>query len=88
LQVMKMTTFSCEQCPFGALQSFLNCLGAQPQTFYKLLKREISLPFSKKLLHYSLAGLSILPATLFAGLESLAGRGGVIRVAIQKQFAL
>jgi SAM-dependent methyltransferase len=33
LQIVKMTTFSWEQCPFGALQTFLNCLGVQPQTF-------------------------------------------------------
>jgi len=85
--IIKITTFSWEQCPFGALQSFLNCLGLQPQTFYKLLKRELSLPFSSKLFHYSLAGLSFLPATLLAGLESLAGRGGVIRVITQKQSA-
>ncbi len=86
-QIMKMTTFSWEQCPFGALQSFLNGLGLRPQTFYKLLKREVSLRFSSKLFHYSLAGGFFLPSVLLAGLESLAGRGGVIRVTTQKQFA-
>jgi SAM-dependent methyltransferase len=78
------STFSLEQCPFGTLQSFLNSLGFPAQGFYKLLKKEISLPLPKALLYFSLSGLAIFPATLFAFVESLLGRGGVLTVTARK----
>jgi SAM-dependent methyltransferase len=78
------STFSLEQCPFGTVQSFLNSLGFPAEGLYKLLKNEISLPFSKRLLYFSLAGLTIFPASLFALAESLLGRGGVLTVTARK----
>jgi SAM-dependent methyltransferase len=81
---LKRSTFSLEQCPFGALQSFLNCLGFPAEGFYKMLKKEVSLHFSKSLLYFSLAGLTILPSALFALAESFLGRGGVLTVTARK----
>lgn len=82
--VIEKGTFSWEQCPFGVLQSFLNSLGLGSDRFYKLLKREIVLPFPLKLLQYALAATLVFPATVFAGFESLLGTGGVIRVTARK----
>jgi SAM-dependent methyltransferase len=84
-QGLKRSTFSLEQCPFGALQSFLNFLGFPAEGLYKLLKKEVHLPFSKSLLYFSLAGLTVLPSTLFALVESLLGRGGVLTVTASKK---
>ncbi len=86
--VIEESTFSWEQCPFGVLQSFLNCLGLGPDTLYKLLKREISPTLPLKLLHYSLAATLVFPAILFAALESVLRRGGVIRIVARKSLNL
>jgi SAM-dependent methyltransferase len=82
--VTEQRTFSWEQCPFGVLQSLLNSLGLGSDRIYKLLKREIVLPFPLKLLQYALAATFAFPATVFAGFESLLGRGGVIQVTARK----
>jgi len=82
--VIEKRTFSWEQCPFGALQSFLNCLGTKPDMFYKLLKREIVLSLPATILHCVLAATLVLPATAFAGFEALWGSGGVIRLTARK----
>ncbi len=83
--VKTIKTFSIEQCPFGALQSFMNLLGPDAQVFYRLLKREVMLPWPWKLYHCALAALFLGPATLFAYLEFLMSRGGVIRTVSQKK---
>jgi SAM-dependent methyltransferase len=83
-EVTAKGTFSWEQCPFGALQSFLNCLGTQPDIFYKILKREVVLSLPARILHYALAGTLVLPATAFAGFEVLWGDGGVVRLTARK----
>ena len=82
--VIRKGTFSWEQCPFGALQSFLNCLSFAPDTFYKLLKRELAMPVPLLMLHYFLAMIFVWPAAVFAWLESLIGNGGVLRVTARK----
>jgi SAM-dependent methyltransferase len=82
--IIEEGTFSWEQCPFGVLQSLLNSLGLGSDCFYKLLKREIVRPFPLKVLQYALAATLVFPATVFAGFESLLGRGGVIRVTARK----
>jgi SAM-dependent methyltransferase len=84
-QVVEERTFSWEQCPFGVLQSFLNCLGLKSNAFYGLLKKE-TLPLFEKLLQYLLAGLFVLPATVFAVLESALDSGGVINVTAKKSL--
>jgi SAM-dependent methyltransferase len=82
--LIKESTFSWEQCPFGVLQSFLNCLRLTPDTFYKLLKREVGVSVPLFLLHYFLAAILVWPAVTFAGLESLLRNGGVLRVTARK----
>jgi methyltransferase family protein len=83
--VMQVTTFSLEQGPFGAMQSFLNCLGLPQEAFYRILKREVSASFPEKLFHYVLAGLTVFPAILFALSEYLLARGAVIRLTGKKK---
>jgi len=82
--VIKEGTFSWEQCPFGVLQSFLNCIGFQPDALYKLLKKESCPALPLKILHFLVAAIFVFPATAFAALESLFGRGGVIRITARK----
>ncbi len=82
-KVTQEMSFSLEQCPYGALQSFLNLMTSRDR-LYQLLKREISLPLPAKLFHFGLAGLLLVPAFLFSLLETLMGQGGVLRVVAQK----
>jgi SAM-dependent methyltransferase len=84
-QIKEMGSFSWEQCPFGALQSSLNFLGFPTQLFYRLLKKEIALPWDEKTLQFLMAGLLAGPATGFSLVEALLGKGGVIRVLAQSQ---
>jgi len=84
-QVIDQSTFSWDQCPYGALQSCLNLLGFPAELLYQLLKRETTLPRHKKTLQFLLAGLLALPATAFSIVESLSGRGGVVRAIAQSK---
>ncbi|MFN8007208.1 MAG: class I SAM-dependent methyltransferase, partial [Terriglobia bacterium] len=86
-QVQKQSTFSWEQCPYGALQSSLNLLGFPTEQFYRLLKREISLPWGEKAFQFLLAGLLAGPAAGFSLLEAGMGRGGVLRIVAESQPA-
>lgn len=84
-EVKERSTFSWEQCPFGALQSALNLLGFPTELFYRLLKREISFLWHQKALQFLIAGLLAVPATAFSVLEALLGRGGVLRAVARSQ---
>jgi SAM-dependent methyltransferase len=83
-QILKTSTFSAEQCPYGALQSFLNMTGLPREQLYRLLKREIAQPFLKKSVHYALAALLTPAAACFSLAEALLGKGGVLRVTARK----
>jgi SAM-dependent methyltransferase len=78
--VQQVSTMSLEQAPFGALQSLLNCLNFPPETLYKILKREIQVPIMTKGLHMGLAAVLILPSFVFSVVETLFGKGAVLRV--------
>jgi len=84
-QVREQSTFSWEQCPFGALQSSLNLLGFSTELLYRLLKREISPPWHQKALQFLIAGMLAVPATSFSVVEALLGRGGVLRTVARSQ---
>jgi hypothetical protein len=83
-EILKTSTFSAEQCPYGALQSFLNMIGFPREQLYRLLKREIAQPFLKKSVHYALAALLTPAAASFSLAEALLGKGGVLRVTARK----
>lgn len=72
-------TFSIEQAPFGALQSFLNGLIPHPEALYRTLKNEISLPGHHLTAQLLSAMFLFLPTLFFVSLECLMGRGAVIR---------
>jgi SAM-dependent methyltransferase len=82
--ILKTSTFSAEQCPYGALQSFLNMTGLPRDQLYRLLKREIAQPLLKKSVHYLLGALLTPAAACFSMTEALLRRGGVLRVTARK----
>jgi 2-polyprenyl-3-methyl-5-hydroxy-6-metoxy-1,4-benzoquinol methylase len=84
-QIEALSSFSWEQCPFGALQSSLNLLGFPTELFYRLIKREISVPWRINALQFLLAGLLVVPATGYSIVEALLGKGGVIRAVARSQ---
>ena len=83
-RLSKTSTFNLEQCPYGALQSFLNLLGLPKEQLYQILKREINPSAPIKLINCLLAAMLLLPATLFSFLEASVNRGGVLRVVAQR----
>ena len=84
-ELTKQSTFSWDQCPYGALQSLLNLLGLPPELLYRLLKREIQLPWHEKAFQFLLAAALVVPLTGFSIIESLMGKGGVIRAIARNQ---
>ena len=80
--------FSIEFNPIGVLQTALNLLGCEPGLIYSLVKRNISCDIvsGKLRFFYNVAmavvgvPILILPAILFACLESLIGRGGTFLI--------
>jgi SAM-dependent methyltransferase len=77
-------TFSWEQCPFGVLQSLLNCWVQPPETLYKYLKREREGTWRHKWLHFMLGGILFFPSLFFSCLEAAFQRGGILRVVAEK----
>ena len=78
--VEETTTLSVEQGPYGVLQSWLNAIGREHNTLYRILKREISPAIGTKLGQFAMAGILALPSLFFALIEAAIGRGGVLRV--------
>lgn len=85
-QILKVTTFNIEQGPYGALQSLLNLLGLPREQLYRILKREDSPASPARLANYALGAALLLPALLFSLLETLLGRGAVLRVSARKRI--
>jgi 2-polyprenyl-3-methyl-5-hydroxy-6-metoxy-1,4-benzoquinol methylase len=83
-QVLKTTTFNAEQCPYGVLQSLFNAFGFPREQFYRVLKKEIAVPFALRTAYFLFALLLVFPAAGFSLLEALLGRGGVTRVKARK----
>jgi SAM-dependent methyltransferase len=85
---LQIDHFSIEFNPIGVLQTALNLLGCEPGLIYALVKRNISWRTAKSKVRFlysvmmAIVGipLLILPAILFAYLESLIGKGGSILV--------
>ena len=82
--IVRVSTFSLEQGPFGALQSLLNLLIHPTNGLYAFLKREIQISTVRKLIHLSLCVAFSLPAAAFAGIEAAAARGAVLRISARK----
>jgi len=82
--VCRVSTFSLEQGPFGALQSLLNFWIHPTNGLYAILKREIQISAFRKLTHLGLCVALSLPATAFAGIEAAVGRGAVLRISARK----
>jgi SAM-dependent methyltransferase len=73
-------TFSIEQGPFGALQSVLNVILPYPETLYKILKKETPFSLWQKGIQLGGAIIVLAPSLLELALETLLGRGSVLRI--------
>ena len=82
--VDRISTFSLEQGPFGAIQSILNCLISPVDGLYGVLKKEFRTSGWKKLALIGLGSILSLPAAVFAVIEAAAGRGAVLRIMARK----
>lgn len=82
--ILHIDHFSIEFNPIGVLQTMLNSLGAEPGLIYALVKRNISWGIAKNKFRFlysaivAIVGIPflILPALLFAYIESLFSKGG------------
>jgi len=86
--VLHIDHFSVEFNPIGVLQTVLNCLGLEPGFIYAVVKRNASWGVATSKLRFLYSAIVatvgipflILPAFLFAYIESLFGKGGTILV--------
>lgn len=79
-QIEQRSTLSLEQGPYGVLQSWLNAIGREKGTLYRILKRESFPGLMATFREFAMAAGLVLPALLFALMEAAIGRGGVLRV--------
>jgi len=79
-----LTTFSFEHGPFGVLQSAFNRFDSSPEYLYRILKQEVRPAPGARLARYALAAVLLPPAFALAVAESIAGRGGVLRVVARR----
>lgn len=84
--VIRSSSFSVEQNPFGLLQTALNVFAGAPNLLYKTLKRGTSENFrwSLRLFWRGVYWAGLPLALLLSTLESLAGRGGTFYVVARK----
>jgi len=78
--VLRTSTFSLEQNPYGVMQSTLNALGFPRDRAYDGLKGIRRTPRSTRLLDLVLLAMLAAPGLAFALAETMAGRGGTMLV--------
>ena len=86
LRIVKRSSFCLEQGPFGLLQSVLNTMGWPGNECYEALKgnyaRHRSLPLT---IQFCLMLFLLGPALLASLITSVAGRGSVLKLIIEKE---